>query len=1229
MPNNSQVKFKKKEVENHHRISSISKKTKSVTACNDSLKSKTLNVNAVCDECGKCVFNSNHDACVSRYLNVMNAKNIELTTSLIANNDKFKAQIQDKGFAVAALKNELRKLTGNIGQFCDADLEVAFRKSTCFVRDLQGNDLLTALPTQRMVNGVDDFLILNFDYITLLSKKDIVTGLPKLKYVNDQLCSSCEMSKAKGSSFKSKVVPSSKGRLNLLHMDLCGPMRVASINRKKHILVIVDDYSRYTWTLFLRSKDEKPDVLKDFITMINAIFNAQVYSCPRNRTLVEAARTMLSASKLPLSFWAEAEPLIKHLHILVALLHNERWGNWDKIERKGDPCVMVGYSTQSKGYRVYNKRTCLIVESIHIKFDEIKEMMSDHNSSDLTPQPEKTDSSQQGLEFLFSPLLEEYFEIQTHGMLRQNIDHARLHIQEAEFINPFCTWVQEIAHKSFTIYQIDVKTAFLNGPLKEEVYVAQPEGFVDPDHPEKVYLLRKGMYDLYASSEELIYVDDIIFGSTNPKYLKRFEKLMHSRFEMSLMGEMKFFLGLQIHQSPKALMEGYSSLGVKSKLDVKKQNALAMSSAEAECGVFCKLCSSNVDEESFRIIASTKQNTVFIATLSRHSNIMQPVHGIPNEALHTRLPVDCFKSILFRRIGLRCLTQLIWMVLTDDDYFNCNEEISCVVNYYVSAKRVPYDQRNNPPQHPRIAAKHVVALTPGFTLTILETENEFAIKGNHLTLVKGNQFDGRTKTDPHKHIYEFLGICDMFKYRDTKNEAVRLMMFPLSLTGELNEGTIETCDELQTAFISSFFPPALFDRLFGEIRAFSQHENESLTDAWLRMKEVLQNCHGHNLSKGNIFKIFYHGLSEITQEVLNAATEGIFLYKTPNQAYQLLEDKHVNAVFIRSGKSYNPPVNLNDQQTNSENPINFDDSDEEDEEPTPQPKIQNPKPVKETTLPKPYKPKISYPQRLRKEKMEAQYGKFLDVIRAVRINVPLIDVLAGIPSYEKFLKELISNKHAAFLSDESSAMIQNKVPPKIGDPKSFLILCNFNKTFSCNALADLGASINLMPYSLYAKLSLENLKPTKMSVRLADRSFQYPVGIAENMLVEVGEFTFPADFVILEMEEDKEDFDALLNEGSKILHSIEGTLLEEEIFAEFDEFMAMTADENSDSESDTKDPPFEKITINTDYKIKTSLEEPPTNLELKPLPDNLEYVFLEEPSFLPVIISSQLSKEKK
>ncbi|GJW12034.1 retrovirus-related pol polyprotein from transposon TNT 1-94 [Tanacetum coccineum] len=171
----------------------------------------------------------------------------------------------------------------SVGQFYDANLEVAFRKSTCFVRDLQGNDLLTG-------NRGSDLYTISLQETTsstlicfMAKASPTQAGLPKLKYVKDQLCSSCEMSKAKRSSFKSKVVPSSKGRLNLLHMDLCGPMRVTSINRKKYILVIVDDYSRYTWTLFLRSKDETPEVLKDFLTMIQRNLQAQVITVRTDR----------------------------------------------------------------------------------------------------------------------------------------------------------------------------------------------------------------------------------------------------------------------------------------------------------------------------------------------------------------------------------------------------------------------------------------------------------------------------------------------------------------------------------------------------------------------------------------------------------------------------------------------------------------------------------------------------------------------------------------------------------------------------------------------------------------------------------------------------------------------------------------------------------------------------------------------------------------------------------
>ncbi|GKB48331.1 retrovirus-related pol polyprotein from transposon TNT 1-94 [Tanacetum coccineum] len=123
----------------------------------------------------------------------------------------------------------------------------------------------------------------NFDHINLLSKKDVVIGLVKLKYVKDQLCSSCEVINAKRSSFKTKVVLSSKEQLNLLHMNLCDPMRVASINGKKYIQVIVDGYARYTWTLFLRSKDETPEVLKDFLTMLQQNLQALVNSVRTNR----------------------------------------------------------------------------------------------------------------------------------------------------------------------------------------------------------------------------------------------------------------------------------------------------------------------------------------------------------------------------------------------------------------------------------------------------------------------------------------------------------------------------------------------------------------------------------------------------------------------------------------------------------------------------------------------------------------------------------------------------------------------------------------------------------------------------------------------------------------------------------------------------------------------------------------------------------------------------------
>nr|GEW40983.1 retrovirus-related Pol polyprotein from transposon TNT 1-94 [Tanacetum cinerariifolium] len=287
-----------------------------------------------------------------------------------------------------------------VGQFCDADLEVAFRKSTCYIRDLKGYDLLTGSrgtylysitlqdtsspnPVYLMAKATSSqawlwhhrLSHLNFDTINLLSKNDIndiVIGLSKLKFVKDHLCSSCELEKAKRKSFQTKTTPSPKRWLQLLHMDLCGPMRVESINEKKYVLTChrgihaqVRIVQTDKGTKFLNKS------LHAYFASEGIKHQTSVARTPeqngvverRNHTFVEAARTMLSAAKVPL----DGE-------------------NLDKMKEKGDACIFVGYSTQSIAYRVFNKRTRVIVETIHVNFEELPQMALNHVSSDPVPQ---------------------------------------------------------------------------------------------------------------------------------------------------------------------------------------------------------------------------------------------------------------------------------------------------------------------------------------------------------------------------------------------------------------------------------------------------------------------------------------------------------------------------------------------------------------------------------------------------------------------------------------------------------------------------------------------------------------------------------------------------------------------------------------------------------------------------------------------------------------------------
>ncbi|GJZ99194.1 reverse transcriptase domain-containing protein [Tanacetum coccineum] len=191
-----------------------------------------------------------------------------------------------------------------------------------------------------------------------------------------------------------------------------------------------------------------------------------------------------------------------------------------------------------------------------------------------------------------------------------------------------------------------------------------------------------------------------------------------------------------------------------------------------------------------------------------------------------------------------------------------------------------------------------VAPTPNSAIFQIDVDNNFVINSTHMKMICENKFDGYLQADPHDHVCEFLAICDMFKYGETQSEAVKLMIFPYCLSdkaktwfNELNEESITSWEQMKRVFVNRFFPPSLFNRLLLKIRNFSQNECESLTEAWLRLKNMLRKCHGHGLTKGAIIQIFYHGIDKPTQRILDITAGGIFLYKSQNQAFQFLEDK--------------------------------------------------------------------------------------------------------------------------------------------------------------------------------------------------------------------------------------------------------------------------------------------------------------------------------------------------
>nr|GEZ45470.1 retrovirus-related Pol polyprotein from transposon TNT 1-94 [Tanacetum cinerariifolium] len=611
----------------------------------------------------------------------------------------------------------------SVGQFCDSDIEVAFRRNTCFVRNLEGvnllkgnyttnlytinlHDMASASPICLMAHASSTkswlwhqrLSHLNFDTINDLAKNDLVSGLPKFKYHKEHLCPSCEQGKSKKASHPPKPVPNSRQRLHLLHMDLCGPMRIASINEKWYVLVIVDDYSRYTWVHFQRSKDETPEVIKTFLKRITVLL--QVVE-RRNRMLVEAARIMLIFSRAPLFLWAEAIATvcftqnrsiihcrlnktpyelinsrkldISFLHVFGALCYpkSDR-EDIGKLGAKGNIGFFIGYSADSCAYIIYNRRTKKIMETMNVSFDELSAMAFEQRSSkpelqimtsgqissglDLTYAPSTITTKQpteSELDLLFEAMYDDFIGGQPSAAQRtvlvsqaqqvrqtsttstsiadsaptstnssshatnfpntsQDVDefnsqqqHSHLVVrgyrqeEGIDFEESFAQvatmeairiFLAYAAHKSFTVYQMDVKTAFLHGTLKEDVYVCQPEGFIDADHPSHVYKLKKALYGLKQAPrawyDELLtfLLQNLFFkGTIDPTlFIRCFHDdiLVDSGFELTGFSN-AVYAGCK--DTFKSTSSGAQFLGEKLvSWSSKKQDCTTLSIAEAE-----------------------------------------------------------------------------------------------------------------------------------------------------------------------------------------------------------------------------------------------------------------------------------------------------------------------------------------------------------------------------------------------------------------------------------------------------------------------------------------------------------------------------------------------------------------------------------------------------------------------------------------------------------------------
>nr|GEW30155.1 hypothetical protein [Tanacetum cinerariifolium] len=417
--------------------------------------------------------------------------------------------------------------------------------------------------------------------------------------------------------------------------------------------------------------------------------------------------------------------------------------------------------------------------------------------------------------------------------------------------------------------------------------------------------------------------------------------------------------------------------------------------------------------------------------------------------------------------------------------------------------------------------------------------NNFELKQTLINLVQSNQFTGRQ--DPHNHLHFFNRVTSTFRHPEVPNTTIKLLLFSFSLEGEARiwldkepPRSILTWEDLVSKFINQFFPPSNTTYLQNEITNFVQKPNETFNEAWERFKDLLRQCPHHaNTVTHNKFEAYTNANDANTN---NLQLKFDNFQKNQQDFSKKFEQKQddfqkqmmnfMQNLYNKSSSSSSLPSNTIPNLKGEAKAITTRSGMTYKGPPIPPLGVEEQEPTEETTYTEllsteDIQPPLTH-KRKDSEKDDIIAAKFMEIFRYLHFELSFADALVHMPKFTPMFKKLLNNKNKLIeltktsLNENCSVVVLKKLPEKLGDPGRFLNPCDFSEFKNCLALADLGASINLMSLSIWKKLKLPTLNDTKMVLELAYRTISKPTGVAENVFVKVGKFYFPADFVVLD-----------------------------------------------------------------------------------------------------------------